>query len=113
MREALIVGAILPAQASVYLSGHGAEERMSALHLHNEANGVIVAMKCFDSHGEPLVPGNEEYCREHQARYDAFDYQDLMNTTFGLVPGGRSPATFRLGEVNVWELRVWVWWAVC
>lgn len=74
---------------------------MSVLRLHNEANGVIVAMKCFDSHGEPLVPGNVEYCRKHQARYDAFDYEHLMNTTFALVPGGRSPATFRLGEVNV------------
>ena len=28
-----------------------------------------------------------------------YDYSDLMETTFGLVPAGRSPGTYRLAEV--------------
>ena len=50
-------------------------------------------------HGDHLLEENIEYCKSLKQRYDNFDYNDLMNTTFGLVPGGRSPGTYRLAEV--------------
>lgn len=87
-------------QGTVYLGGHGSEERMSVIPLHDEANGVISVMTCYDLHHEQILPQNVAYCKANQARYDAFAYDRLMNTTFGLVPGGRSPGTYRLGEVG-------------
>lgn len=86
-------------KGSVYLSGHGSEERMSLVPLHDEQHGVVISVHCFDKHGEHLLPENVEYCQSLSNRYDDYDYGNLMNTTFGLVPSGRSPGTFRLGEV--------------
>eukprot|EP00752_Nemacystus_decipiens_P003214 g2975.t1 len=40
-----------------------------------------------------------EYCERIGQGYDNHDYGSLMNTTFGLIPSGRQPSTFRLGEV--------------
>jgi hypothetical protein len=37
-------------------------------------------------------------CDAWGREYDSYDYSDLLNTTFALVPGGRSPGTFRLTE---------------
>lgn len=89
-------------QASVYLSGSGMEERMSLVPLHDEANGVISSMHCFELHQEHLLPENAGPCRNLRSRYDDYTYSELMNTTFGLVPGGRSPGTYRLAEVRNW-----------
>lgn len=75
------------------------EERYSILPLHDEANGVIMSMGCSTLHGHHQDPENLAFCRRLQQAYKHYDYHDLMNTTFGLVPGGRSPATYRLGEV--------------
>lgn len=91
---------VVVAQGSVYLSGHGSEERMSLVPLHDEASGVIASMKCFGSRSERLLPQkNVDYCDELEARFGDHEYGSLMNTTFGLVPAGRSPGTYRLGEV--------------
>lgn len=52
-----------------------------------------------------LTPPRQEYswnkahCESLLEEYNTQDYKDLMNSTFALVPGGRSPATYRLGEV--------------
>ncbi len=86
-------------QGSVYLSRHGSEERMSVVPLHDEENGVVMSMHCFETHGEHLLPENVEYCQSLKDRYYDHDYRTLMNTTFGLVPAGRSPGTYRLAEV--------------
>ena len=86
-------------QGSVYLSGRGSEERMSLVPLHDEARRVIMSLHCFETHGEHLFPENVEYCESLRATYDDYDYFSLMNTTFGLVPAGRQPSTYRLGEV--------------
>ena len=86
-------------QGSVYLSGHGSEERYSILPLHDEANGVIMSMNCSPLHGKHLLPENLAFCRRLQQGSGGYDYRSLMNTTFGLVPAGRSPATYRLAEV--------------
>lgn len=86
-------------QGTLYPGGHGAEERQSVLPLHDEANGVVVSMHCLESHGEHLLPQFVVYCQQLKETYHDHDYASLMNTTFGLVPAGRSPATFRLAEV--------------
>lgn len=67
--------------------------------LHDEASGVIVAEKCTTGIPE-MFPQHIEKCAELSASYAAYDYGLLMNTTFGLVPGGASPGSFRLGEVS-------------
>ncbi len=67
--------------------------------LHDESSQVIVAMRCLESHGEHLKPKFLAYCQQLKDAYDDYDYANLMNTTFGLVPAGRSPASFRLAEV--------------
>lgn len=89
----------LIAQGAVYLGGHGSEDRMSVVPLHDEATGVIAAMHCFEMHDEHLQPNNSEFCKALKARYDDYDYESLMNTTFALVPSGRELGTYRLGEV--------------
>ena len=86
-------------QGTVYLSRHGSEERMSIVPLHDDAHGVIMSMHCFELHDEHLLPENVEYCEALKDRYEDHDYDSLMNTTFGLVPAGRSPGTYRLAEV--------------
>ena len=73
---------------------------MSLVPLHDPRNGVVVALKCFEKHEEHLEPENIDLCATLKAKYNDFDYKHLMNTTFGMVPAGRSPATFRLAEVS-------------
>ncbi|CAN0206852.1 unnamed protein product, partial [Scytosiphon promiscuus] len=89
----------LTTKGTLYLTGHGSEERMSLVHLRNDRKGVVTSMKCFENHGEHLLAENMQFCEALKAQYEVDDYDDLMNTTFGLVPAGRSPGTFRLGEV--------------
>ena len=72
---------------------------MSLVPIHDEKHGVVTSLHCFENHGEHLLPENVEYCKSLRDRYDDYTYSNLMNTTFGLVPAGRSPGTFRLGEV--------------
>ena len=59
---------------------------------------VVVVEKCQTRHKEHLQSRHVELCEDLQREYDKTDYRDLMNTTFALVPAGRSPATYRLGE---------------
>lgn len=89
----------LQTQGTVYLSGHGSEERLSTVQLHDEEHGVIMSVHCFENHGEHLLPENIEYCQSLKSRYDDYEYGTLMDTTFGLVPAGRSPGTYRLAEI--------------
>lgn len=86
-------------QGNLYLSGSGSDERLSLVPLHNEAQGSVMAMNCFEMHEEHLYPENLDFCDVLNATSHRYDYGELMNTTFGLVPGGRSPATYRLAEV--------------
>lgn len=72
---------------------------MSLVPIQDEANGVIASMHCFELHHEELLAQNVEYCETLKGRYYDHDYDSLMNTTFGLVPAGRSPGTYRLAEV--------------
>ena len=73
---------------------------MSLGPLHDPDNGVAVLMHCFEVHGDHLKPQHAEYCTHLRSTYGDYSYSDVMNTTFALVPAGRSPASFRLGEVS-------------
>ncbi|CAM9868803.1 unnamed protein product [Ectocarpus sp. 12 AP-2014] len=98
-------------KGSLYLSGHGSGERMSLVPLQDEANGVIMSLHCFEVHDEHLLPENVEYCRALSDQYDDHSYKSLMNSTFGWVPAGRSPGTYRLGEVmSAGSIPVFVGW---
>ena len=67
--------------------------------LHDDEHGVVMSVHCFEMHGENMLPENVGYCQSLKSRDNMYDYSDLMETTFGLVPAGRSPGTYRLAEV--------------
>lgn len=88
-------------QGTVYISGGGGSaERMPLVPLHDPGNGIAVVMHCFEIHGAHLLPENVDFCANLKSTYGKYTYSDVMNTTFALVPAGRSPASFRLGEVS-------------
>ncbi|CAN0164439.1 unnamed protein product [Hapterophycus canaliculatus] len=87
-------------KGTLYLQGYGIEERSVVSRVHDTSNGIVSVVRCSDMHGDELLPENKEYCDRMAQRYERYDYDRLMNTTFGLVPAGRSPGTFRLGEVS-------------
>lgn len=72
---------------------------MSLVPLQDEASGVIMSLHCFETHNEHLLPENVEYCQALSDQYNDHNYPSLMNSTFGLVPAGRSPGTYRLVEI--------------
>ncbi|CAM9146099.1 unnamed protein product [Scytosiphon promiscuus] len=90
---------LLTFKGTLYLGGVGGEERTAAARIHDPTSGIVSVLRCFELHGEQLLPENVEYCSHAHKRFNSFDYERLMNTTFGLVPSGRSPGTYRLGEV--------------
>ena len=59
----------------------------------------MITLNCFELHDEHLLPQYLEFCNALNETSSRHDYDDLMNITFGLVPAGRSPATYRLAEV--------------
>lgn len=86
-------------QGTLHLKSHGSEERASILSLHDDTEGIVVAEKCP---GNPSTGSPElaEQCSELLPRYDAYDYELLMNSTFGLAPAGSLPGTHRLAEAS-------------
>lgn len=82
------------------MSGEGYSERTAVLEVAAASNDprVAVAVKCMETHLEHLQPHNVEFCTLAKRRFGSLDYADLMNSTFALIPAGRSPATYRLGE---------------
>eukprot|EP00903_Cladosiphon_okamuranus_P018061 g16622.t1 len=85
-------------KGTLHLKAHGSEERESIRSLHDDTAGIVVAEKCPDQ-ASIRWPELGEKCAELLPRYHAYDYSFLMNSTFGLVPAGASPGTYRLGEV--------------
>lgn len=95
------------AQGTLYLNKHGFEERASIIPLHDDSAGVIVAEKCCDkcfstwpASDEDRIPAYKAYCRQALDIHQRYDFEDLMNSTFGLLPAGASPGTHRLAEVT-------------
>lgn len=60
--------------------------------------GGITACRHTSKKRTQLLSWNKELCESSRKEYDRASYGDLMNTTFALLPAGRSPATYRLGE---------------
>ena len=92
-------------QGQLYLNSYGMLERSSVRDLGPplpNPTGVVISERCQRMHEDLLdLPGNREMCDRMDTEYGATSYTDLMNTTFAIIPAGRSPATFRLGEVSV------------
>ena len=65
-----------------------------------EHRGVEIHITCKPNTAYQNL--NSKMCieeAEHERSFDVqYSYEDLMNSTFGLVPGGRQPQTFRLLE---------------
>ncbi|CAN0290615.1 unnamed protein product [Ectocarpus sp. 6 AP-2014] len=91
---------LLTFRGTIYFEKHGYEERASIAKLHDPDRGVVVAQKCTENFLKYCSEDYRKFCAEElMPRYESFDYEDLMNTTFALVPGGASPGTYRLAEV--------------
>lgn len=75
--------------------------RDSFREMHN-GKDVIVATSC-NQHNNNLArkehPEIGVNCDEDQQVYANYTYGDVMNSTFGLVPAGRQPASYRFSEV--------------
>mmetsp|Transcript_1637 Transcript_1637/g.1986 ORF Transcript_1637/g.1986 Transcript_1637/m.1986 type:complete len:199 (-) Transcript_1637:565-1161(-) len=67
-----------------------------------EDQGVEIRVQCKNNSREMLQPGGpNKKCRDelkHEQRSAVFSFQELLNTTFGLVPGGRRPNSYRFIE---------------
>jgi hypothetical protein len=82
-----------------YLTGQGTE-RLDMLALNDEHPSVAVMGRCTKIHGEHLLPPFYELCQRLDRQMDEFgDVSRFSNTTFGLVPLGRQPGSFRLAEM--------------
>ncbi|KAJ7287996.1 hypothetical protein O6H91_12G059600 [Diphasiastrum complanatum] len=69
--------------------------------MHN-GKDVIVATSCKHSTNNlkrKEKPALGAYCEEDEAIYGNYTYNQLMNSTFGLVPAGVQPSSYRFGEV--------------
>ena len=83
---------------SIYLTKRGAAERQAVVSLHNPDAGIIAVGFCHTGQQAYKMIHNLAYCDKLQRTFYSYTQQELRNTTFGLVPVGRSPATFRLAE---------------
>ena len=92
--------------AHVGVAGH---QRLALGRLHN-GDDVVVLLKCTGVRGADLVSMADaltfrEACAEQSRRWQSgaqradWSYAALLNSTFALVPLGRSPASYRLNEV--------------
>lgn len=69
--------------------------------MHN-GEDVVVATTCRHQTNDKLReerPHLGVHCDEDGEVYAKYAFQDLMNTTFGLVPAGRQPSSYRFIEV--------------
>ncbi|MCO5564943.1 hypothetical protein L7F22_018613 [Adiantum nelumboides] len=69
--------------------------------MHN-GKDVIVVTSCRHPTNNVVRKGAPELgknCEEDEAEYGKYAYKELMNTTFGLVPAGRQPSSYRMIEV--------------
>lgn len=86
-------------QGALYLEAmRGSEERATVMKLHDDANGVVVTGKCAD-YVLTNWPEYTDRCAQLLPRFHAYNFDDLMNSTFALLPAGGSPGTHRLAEV--------------
>ncbi|MCO5568377.1 hypothetical protein L7F22_022076 [Adiantum nelumboides] len=70
------------------------------LAMHN-GKDVIVAVTCNQVTNNKIRSQNPDAgkgCGEDEPRYKQYEFKELMNSTFGLAPAGRSSASYRLIE---------------
>lgn len=90
--------------------------RWNLQNLNQDDGTVVISMKCFEMHGWRNYPKYRKVCDDMAKKYEESNYIDLFNSTFSLVPAGRSPASYRLVEamasatipVFVYPERSWV-----
>jgi len=83
---------------TIYLTKIAASERQAVISLHNPDAGIVAVGACHMGQDAYRMLHNLAYCSKLQRVSSRYTQQELRNTTFGLVPVGRSPATFRLAE---------------
>lgn len=69
--------------------------------MHN-GEDVIVAVTCNHKTNNRIRKWHPEQgkgCDEDEVTYKQYDFNDLMNSTFGLAPAGRSPSSYRMIEI--------------
>ena len=93
-------------KGTLYFSGDGNQRLMLPM-LHNPAMGIVVLGQCRRRGSYPSVIARQceawnrtlhEYERNRMPK-GADAYCDLLNSTYGLVPDGRSTGSFRFLEV--------------
>lgn len=75
--------------------------RDSFREMHN-GKDVIVATSCNQQINKMAISEHPEFgahCDEDELVHANYTFNDLMNATFGLVPAGRQPASYRFIEV--------------
>eukprot|EP00040_Diaphanoeca_grandis_P041519 m.6002 g.6002 ORF g.6002 m.6002 type:complete len:441 (+) comp4836_c0_seq1:101-1423(+) len=77
---------------------NGARVRDRLSELHDPTRGVVVVTKCKDW-GFALNQTDAQACKRDLENYNRYEYDDLTNTTFGLVPRGCGPSSYRLLEM--------------
>ncbi|KAJ7567736.1 hypothetical protein O6H91_01G004500 [Diphasiastrum complanatum] len=85
-----------------YLSREGTFRSSAAFRSMHNGVDVIVATTCKHETNDKLLrwqPWRGSKCDEDQAIFDSYHFVELLNTTFGLTPAGRSPASYRMLEV--------------
>lgn len=84
-----------------YFKGYGQHRFLLEL-FHNPDRGIIVAVTTRHVTNDQQILLTSDLTRikfnEKEQYAKTFEYCDLLNTTFAFVPGGRSPASFRLLE---------------
>lgn len=97
-------------------ASHGVRSRLALY--HDEQKRVAILVYPIHHHcsslGKPVhvrpelsatmlvrtdMAANEICCARMLSLHQSYDYDDLLNSTFGLIMPGRSPASYRLSEV--------------
>lgn len=84
------------------MTGEGVLRSHDSFRQMHNGEDIIVATSCKH-------PINDEYrkqdpslgihCDEDDAAYSGYDFNDLMNSTFGLAPAGIQPNSYRFAEI--------------
>lgn len=85
-----------------YLSREGNFRSSPAFRGMHNGKDVVIVTTCNHETNNKLLrwqPWRGAGCEEDQILFERNDYTDLLNSTFGLAPAGRSPASYRMLEV--------------
>ena len=93
---------LLTFKGTRYLSREGDFRSSDEFRGMHNGKDVIVATTCLHETNNKLLrwqPWRGAGCTEDQAIFNSYDFMELLNSTFGLAPAGRSPASYRMLEV--------------